>query len=390
MNTKPFLIRSYALIFVLLLSLPALGYFFHFAPGRKLFGYTEIKTSRPEKLLAGWFDKQLQPHLEEVVSKKLGFRALSIRLYNDLYFRLFAQHPSQDILATKEHGLYFGYSIAHLNDEYLNRDKLTKTYKQFALQLAEIQQLLAAKGKHFEVIIASSKPYIYLDGVGRRYLADDNLHKTAISLGPILRAHGVNVIDSAPILRDLVRNESIETHSRSGVHWNHYAGCIIAKQLFSDLGKTFNKTPTLDCGRATYKPVELIDKDGYLLMNVKTKVNLLGEAPYPNPSASFSDNYLPKMVIVGDSFMHQILNALDQAKAYSKVSVSSYYRTNILHKPGELLSYQDPSPAEQVEHEILAAATKTDIVILEMVDYNIPHLGYGFSKALLKRLKEES
>ncbi|CDZ75977.1 hypothetical protein BN59_00241 [Legionella massiliensis] len=389
-NKQNFLTRSFAIIFVILLSLPGLGYFFHFTPGKELFGYTEIHTAKPEKLLTGWFDKQLQPHLEEVVNQDLGFRAWIIRRYNDVFFRLFAQHPRQDIFSTKEHGLYFGLSVAHLNNEYINREELSKTYNELALKLAEIQSLLTAKGKHFEVIIAGSKPYVYLDGVGKRFLLDDNLHEKALRLGSVLKEHGVNVIDSAPILREVNKNKGIETHARSGVHWNYYAGCVIAKQLFTEMRTTFANAPTLHCGTPTYKAVELIDKDGYLLMNVKGRVNLIGKTAYPTPVASISNDYLPKMLIVGDSFMHQIITSLDQAKAYSNITVSSYYRTNINHKPGELLLYQDPDPIDQVEKGVLNAVLESDIVILEMVDYNIPRMGYGFAEALLKRLKEET
>lgn len=391
-NNHDSLALYFSIAFVIFLALPALGYFFHFAPGKELFGYVEMKTAQPEKLIPGWLNKTLQPHIEEVVNQKIGFRAAFIRFFNDLNFRLFSEHPHSDIYATKEHGLYFKYSIAHLNNEYLYREKLSQEYDVLAKKLAEIQGLLAAKGKHFEVIISSSKPYLHLEGLGSRFLVNTNndIYDKTASLGRSLQNHGVHVIDSGPILREFYKKKAVETHAYSGVHWNYYAGCVIAKQLFNDIRKTFSETPSIHCGSPSFQRAKLIDRDGHLLINILSNAKLVRKSPYPNPSASFSGNYRPNMLIVGDSFMHQIIDALDQAKSYSKITISSYFRTHINHTPNEPLLYEDPTSQTETEEAVLKAALEKDIIILQMVDYNIIRKGYGFVEALLTRLKEET
>lgn len=382
----------FSIIFVTFLALPALGYFFHFAPGKALFGYVETKTAKPERLLGGWFEKTLQPYIEENLDHGLGFRAVFIRLFNDLNFRLFSEQPRTDIYSTKEHGLYFKYSIAHLNNEYLNRENLSTEYDQFAQKLAEIQRLLAAKGKRFEVIISSSKPYLHLEGLGSRFLVNTNedIYDKTASLGRSLQKYGVHVIDSGPILRALYKNKAIETHAYSGMHWNYYSGCVIAKHLFNDIRETFKDTPSLHCGAPSYQRAKFIDQDGHLIINIMSNAKLTRKSPYPSPNARFSAGYLPNMLIVGDSFMHQIIDSLDQAKSYSKITISSYFRTNINHNPSEPLLYGDPSPTKETEEAVLNAAMEKDIIILQMVDYNIIRKGYGFVEALLTRLKERT
>jgi hypothetical protein len=254
----------------------------------------------------------------------------------------------------------------------------------------KVQRLLEAKGKHFEVIISSSKPYVHLEGLGKRFLVntDEDLYDKVASLGRTLKAHGINVVDSGPLLRAFYKKKGLETHAYSGVHWNFYAGCIIAKQLLTDIKQTYSNTPKLHCGAPSFERAKLIDLDGHLLINIYGKAGLIRKTPYPNPSATFSADYLPKMLIVGDSFMHQIISSLDEAKSYSNITVSSYFRTSINHKPGELLMYVDPTPIEQTEEAVLKVAMETDVVILQMVDYNINRLGYGFIEAYLKRLEE--
>lgn len=392
MTSKPNkLALLFSIILASMLSLPALGYFFHFAPGKTLFGYVETASaSKPDAFVSGWFGKKVQPYIEDLLKTNIGFRAIFIRIFNDLSFRLFSEQPRTDIFATKEHGLYFKYSIAHLNNEYINREKLTKTYDELAIKLAEIQNLLAAKGKHFEVIISSSKPYIHLDGITRRLLIteDKDIYSKIASLGSSLKNHQINVIDTAPILRDLYEKKAIETHAYSGLHWNFYTGCIIAKHLLQDMKKTLVDAPSLLCGKPEYRRAESIDRDGLLILNVYSRLNMLKDSPYPSPTAKLHKDYLPKLMIVGDSFMHQIINSLDLAKSYSTMTVSSYYRTNIKHKPGHLLRYEGPPLNQQIENDILEAALASDAVIVQMVDYNIPRMGFGFVDALLKRLKE--
>jgi hypothetical protein len=380
----------FSLIFVIFLSLPAIGYFFHFAPGNSLIGYVDTESSKPEVLVKSWFDKKLQSYMEESVAQEIGFRALLIRVFNELSFRLFSEQKITDLYSTKQHGLYYKSSIAHLNEEYLNRHELTKTYDEFAKKLAEIQQLLAAKGKHFEVILSSSKAYVHLDGFDKRFLVNSfhTLYAEAASLGRELKKQGVNVIDSAPILREFYKKTAIETHANSSVHWNYYSGCIIAKYLFKDIRKTFANTPSLHCGKPIYKRADNLDLDGLIVLNVLSDVNIIKKTPYPSPSATFHDNYLPKMLVVSDSFMTQILTALDEAKSYSSIIISNYFLSSLKHRPGEFSPYMSPPPNEPITNTVLNEALEADVVILQMVDYNIPRLGYGFVEAFLKRLKE--
>ncbi|MBA2651184.1 MAG: hypothetical protein H0U73_02765 [Tatlockia sp.] len=380
----------FAVIFVVFMFLPALGYFFHFTAGTTLFGYVENQTTKPEAFLKGWFDKKLQLYLEEKINTNVGFKPLLIRLFNDLSFRLFAEQQRTNLYSTKEHGLYSEVSLTQLNREYLKRDTLAKVYDDFAIKLSQIQRLFAAKGKHFVVIISASKPYVHLEGLSKRFLvsADNNFYDKMASLGKALKKHGVNVVDSAPILREFYQKKGIETHANSGVHWNYYSGCITVQHLYNNLRESFANAPKVHCGKPKFEEPTAIDLDGFLFLNTYTKVNLLKATPYPSPSATIYDNYLPKMLIVGDSFMHQLITALDEAKSYSNIVISQYFSTDIKHKPGEILQYITPPTSEGIEKGVLDAAVDSDVVILEMVDYNIPRLGFGFAESFLKRLKE--
>ncbi len=389
-NKEKVLTRLFSSIIVLLLCLPLMQSVFHVFHEKPLYGYVEKSVAKPNSLVMSWFDRKSQKYWENMFDEKVGFRTVLIRGFNELSFRFFSELPHLNLYSTKEHGLYFRVSIDQLNNAYTNRKNLTKSYNEFAKKIQKLQQLLEANGKHFVVVISSSKPYVHPQGLGKRLLVstDKNLFRKIASLGHALKKQGVNVIDSAPFLRKFYRKNAIETHANTGVHWNYYTGCMIAQQLFYNAKKTLTDIPKLECGNPIYKKSELVDVDGLWLLNVFSNVNLGKLSPYPQPSARFSANYQPKILIVGDSFMDQIIYALDRSKAYGDLVFSRYFKTRTIHKPERSFSLNDfPSLTEkQIQGDILDDVVKSDLIVLQMVDYNINAFGYGFVDALLERL----
>ncbi|KTD41682.1 alginate O-acetyltransferase AlgX-related protein [Legionella parisiensis] len=386
--------RIFSIIIVLLLCLPLLQSAFHVFYEKPLYGYVEKNLDKPHGLAGNWFNRKWQKYWENLFNEKLGFRTTLIRGFNELSFRLFSEMPRLNLYSTKEHGLYSKMSIDQLNYEYTNRKNLIRSYDEFAKKLQVLQQLLAANGKHFVVVISSSKAYVHPQGLGKKLLVstDKNLFRKIASLGHALKKQGVNVVDSGPFLRKLYHKKAIETHANTGFHWNYYAGCMVAEQLFSNAKKTLIDIPKLECGEPIYKNPELVDLDGIWLLNAFSSVNLAKPSPYPQPTARFSANYQPKILLVGDSFMDQIIYALDRSNAYKDLVSSRYFQTRTVHKPERItFSFNDfPSlTAKQIQGDILYDVMKSDLIVLQMVDYNINHFGYGFVDTLLERLNSE-
>ncbi|ARG98742.1 alginate O-acetyltransferase AlgX-related protein [Legionella micdadei] len=380
----------YAVLFVGLLALPALEYHFQFIPEGLLYGYVEPKSSLAEGEKLSWFRRTLQQHWEENFDEHVGFKAYFIRLFNELTFRLFSEAPRINLYSTKQHGLYSKMSIDSLNDEYINQEKLTKNYIAMAKKLKELQQLLEAKGISLQVVISGSKPYVHFDDLGKRFLAypHADIYSKIASLGHELELMGVNVIDSAPFLRQFNQKTSIETHPDSGVHWNYYAGCVVAKTLLQEAKKNMPDITQIDCGKPVYGEPHWVDIDGLLLLNILSKAHLDKPSPYPTPSAILSTHFKPKVLIVGDSFMDQMVYALDEAKVYSKLIISRYFMTR---QKGVMADNNNPTDSpKQIQELVVKDALDSNLVILQMVDYNVQRYGYGFIEAMLDELKNKS
>ena len=125
----------------------------------------------------------------------------------------------------------------------------------------------------------------------------------------------------------------------------------------------------------------MIDLDGYLLLNIWSDADLLKLSTYPVVTTGNDICVRPNIVFIGDSFSGQIRYTLQQATAYFRMVFSNYFSTREIDDKGS-----NEDSMEKVEigesdirEKLMADIVNSDIVILEMVDYNVSRWGYGFA-----------
>ena len=379
----------FSVLLLSMLAMPGVRWVFLQKPDGSLYGYSAEISPSPIDIRKAFFDKSLQRWVEKYSEVNLGFRAVLIRSFNELNFRLFKEAPRLRLYTTAEHGLYSKMSIDSLNDEIVRYDELDLRYRVESKKLLQVQKLLASQGKHFEVVIAASKPYVYPQGLGTRYLVGGStkIFDRAISFGNALREVGVNVIDGGPLLREVVARTGLETHPSSGVHWNYYAGCLVAQGLFEHIrDRQFVETPKFDCGTPRVAMPHMVDIDGLLLLNIWSDGGIAKPSIYPSITTVDKSSWRPKIVFIGDSFSDQIRYSLRQANAYSRMVTSGYFRVREVDDP--ITGVQTVADVRSDESTIHKALLKdiidSDVIVLQMVDYNIGRWGYGFSDYILK------
>jgi hypothetical protein len=380
---------AFSVSLVVTLALPALRWLQLRVPDGALYGYSDSLPPPPQNPMRAFFDKSLQHWIEKNFEKNLGFRALLIRSFNELNFRLFREAPKLRLYTTPTHGLYSKMSIESLNDEVVRRKVLEDRYRIEAEKLLRVQRHLQSQGKYFGVIISTSKPYVYPSGLGSRYLVggDFGIFDRAANFGNVLSAAGVNVIDGGPLLRKFAAKTGVETHPDSGVHWNYYAGCLIAHELLDNVrNRQFAKTPILDCGEPHLAKPQNVDVDGLLLLNIMTNGGLVKPTPYPTISTSGDSDWRPNIVFIGDSFSDQIVYALQQGNVYSRMVRSAYFKVRAIDDKGNNKQSTDSVETDFniTRSKLMSNISSSDIVILQMVDYNVSRWGYEFPDYFLK------
>jgi hypothetical protein len=380
---------AFSMTLVTVLALPTLRWLDLRVPDGVLYGYTDEVPPPPTNLMCAFFDKSLQHWVEKYFEVNLGFRPLLIRSFNELNFRFFHEAPKLRLYTTQAHGLYSKMSLESLNDEVVRRKELEERYHIEAEKLLRVQRKLQSQGKYFEVVIGTSKPYVYPNGLGTRYLVggSESIFERAASFGKVLREAGVNVIDGGPLLREFVAKTGVETHPASGVHWNYYAGCLIASQLLDNIrARQFPKAPMLDCGLPQIAEPHMIDLDGLLLLNIWSTGGVAKLSPYPKIKRNDDSVWRPNIIFIGDSFSDQIRYALQQSNVYSRLVTSGYFRVReIDDRVANATVAANIKAEESVIHEALMKdIASSDVIILQMVDYNVQRWGYGFADYILK------
>ncbi len=379
------------LILVILLS-PTVQWLFPVLYDGRLDGYTPPVSGRPASLLTGFLDKTLQPWAEKYYTSRLGFRPFLVRSFNEFLFSVFGESASRTLFMGETNGLFNDQTITSLNNEIILKDQYSEKYAREADNLARASRMLRAMQKHLYVVIASSKGYIYPQALGERYIHGGvkDLFSRMASFSMALKAKGVQVYDTGPVLRDLVASTNLQTHPYSGVHWNFYVGCLIGEALVKNIEALGFAMPTKRCSGFEYTlGKNSTDTDAISLLNLWFENNLIKPSPFPKYSddshKQISRGKRARLLFIGDSFSDQIRESYKKTEPFSKIVFSSYFGTRVPEYPvaGDLPSLPNEENIDKIRRQLLDDIIMSDIIFLEMVDYNTYRLGYGFSEYLL-------
>ena len=389
-NTANWPARFCAVLLVLGLAAPALRWLAIDGPDGRLYGYADEIPPRPAPGWPSFQDKSLQRWVEKYADVHVGFRMALVRSFNELNFRLFREAPRLQLYATPAHGLYSKMSLDSVHEQVARRAVLDADYRRTAKKLAQVQQLLAARGKVFEVVIASSKAYVYPEGLEGKFTrgrASDPAFGGA-SFADALRAEGVRFVDGSAILR-AVAATGIQTHADSGVHWNYYAGCLVVRALVDDIRSMRpDAMDRIDCGAPRLEDPHLVDLDGWSLLNIWSSAGLREPTPYPTLAARAAPkDGAPKMLFVSDSFVDQLLYPLQATAAYRRLVTSNYFKLRQVDDRTDPRAASTPTTQDEnaIRGDLMQDVVDSDVVVLELVDYNLWRLDYGFADYLLAR-----
>jgi hypothetical protein len=356
-----------------IILIPAIQLIAPFVDEKPLTGWVPHGEPQPELSIKSIIDGKFQRWASTYLADHAGFRPTMVRTYNEAIYQLTEEAPNIGVF--KSNGrLFTSEQILNVSKVYRDEGNYRRASRDDAAGLRAIQDDLASKGKYFVVLLAASKPSIYIDSVPRRFLPDGLPDDFSVngSMADELRKAGVNVIDSTVMMRQL-RSEGIPTHSDSGVHWNYFSGCVIASEIMRQAQKHVRGgVNQIGCGTPTFSKPEGADDDALLLMNIWSDGGVKTTTPKPKLSLYGDTKRLPKIVLVGDSFSWQIVAAMSYSSAYSELVYSGYLRSRYAIKPGtgEHLSAEgEDVPQTKIIREVARDIDQSDIIVLEQVDY---------------------
>lgn len=377
---KTFLLVA-AILFSLVLALPLVQMATGFPPDYPLAG-VETTATRPATGWAAWWNGTLQPDFDGWINQRIGLRGWLVRTANQLNYVLFRELPRRSgtqVLLGRDGMLYEKVYVDAYNQ---SGHRLGKELRNISASTKRLQDRLAADGIAFLLVIAPSKAEIYpeflppeADVAGRpaRRSNYENFVK-------YLRADGVNLVDAHELfLQWKTAPGAPRLFANGGTHWNEYGAARVVAEIARRLRAATGKDlPTVEIvGAATNRTIVGEDNDLGELVNLWSGRPLAGPQVHPvvevRPGA-----HLPDVLFVGDSFVFTLTNFMDRLGLYRKRNTYYYYNREYFWPAAP------NAPLDKRQLDLLAEVRGRDAVVIEVGEYWLPRVGFGFVRDMLR------
>lgn len=371
-------------LLVVNLLLPALG------QGRMKLSPPLAGVTNPEEAHLSWaalLDGSFQSAYAHMVGSEMPLYASAVRLRNQVQYSLFGESAVPELLVGRGPSLFeTPYSV-----EYCSRNLATWHAQSdaWAAQIRQMQDIEERRGHAFLYVLTPSKVSQYPDILPRSYTCPSTAADRAGIIPAwlaTLRAEGVHVADTTAVMTAAHGAYPFKLFPMGGAHWNAVGSALSIQAVMAELRRLVPHGGFLPYSFTWHMirhPFGL-DIDLSNLLNLiwhfptaPVPVIDLQPAPPPTPCPD------TKVVIVGGSFSHAILETLQKATCNPPAIEYEYWRTYTLYwtKPGPVLKYGVDEA--QRSRDILAA----DVLIYEENEQVLPHPPQG--EALYEFLKND-
>ena len=370
-----------AILFSLFLALPIFQMATGLPPDYVLQG-VENKVVPPNPGWAAWWNGTLQAEVDAWLNQRIGLRGLLVRTANQVNFTLFGELPKRSgtqVLMGRGGMLFEKVYV----DAYNSGGRRPESeLRNVSASTRRLQDRLAADGIAFLLVIAPSKAEIY----------PENLPESADVAGrpgrrgnyqnivEFLRADGVNLLDAHELFLEWKREPGMPLlFAKGGTHWNEYGAARVVARILGRLRDLTGKDlPSVEIsGAVTNRTIVESDNDLGELVNLWSGRPLAG--PQIHPVAEVRPgSHLPDILVVGDSFVFTLTNFMDRMGLYRKRDLYYYYNRHYFYPVAPNVAL------DKRQLDLLEEIRGRDAVVIEVSEYWLPRIGFGFVRDLLR------
>jgi len=370
-----------AVFFVAVLCLPLFQMLTGLPPDYPLTG-VENTSTRPSHSLTAWWNGTLQSEFDSWLNQRIGLRGLLVRTANQINYSLFRELPQRSgtqVLLGENGFLYEKVYIDSYNQEGKRPEE---ELRHVSMSTRRLQDRLAKDGIAFLLVIAPSKAEIYPENLpgtadvegrpGRRTNYENMIG--------ILKEDGVNLVDAHDLFLQWKKKPGTPLlYTKGGTHWNQYGAARIIARMTEELKELIGKDiPTMQVvGAVTNRTIVGSDNDLAELLNLWSGRPLAGPQIHPVMETT-PGTHLPDLLVVGDSFIFTLTNQMDGEGVYRKRDTYYYYNRHFFYP--ELPNL----PLDKRQLDLLQELQGRDAVVIEVGEYWLPRIGFGFVKDLLR------
>ena len=342
----------------------------------------ENEVPRPGLGLAAWWEGSLQSGFDTWLNQHIGLRGCFVRTANQINYSLFRELPKRSGTQVLMGRAGFLYEMAYV-DAYNHKGRSRSAeMNNISLSTRRLQDRLAADGIAFLLVIAPSKAEIYpeylpesADVAGRT-----NRLSNYQNLLYYLRRDGVNLVDAHDRFQQWkLEPGAPQLFSKGGTHWNQYGAARVVSEIAGRLRELTGKDlPSIRVvGSVTNHTIVEADNDLGELVNLWSGRPLAGPQIHPVVEKVAGD-YLPDLLLVGDSFVFTLTSWMDRQQLYRKRDTYYYYNRQF--------SYPEATDAalDKRQLDLLKEIRGRDAIVIEVGEYWLPRIGFGFVRDLLR------
>ena len=370
-----------AILFSLCLALPLVQMLTGFPPDYTLQG-VETAVARPPVTLAGWWNGTLQAELDTWINQRIGLRGFLVRTANQFNYTLFGELPVRrgtQVLLGREGFLYEKVYVDAFN---ANGQRGEAELRDVSASTRRLQDRLARDGIAFLLVIAPSKAEIYpeflppeADVAGR-----SGRRSNYQNIIGFLRQDGVNLVDAHELfLQWKGVPDAPLLFAKGGTHWNEYGAARIVEQITGRLRELTGKDlpAARITGSVTNRTIAGADNDLAELLNLWSGRPLAGPQVHP-VAETMAGGHAPDILFIGDSFVFTLTNFMDRQGLYRKRDTYYYYNRRYFYPEAP------NAPLEKRQLDLLAEIRGRDAIVVEVGEYWLPRIGFGFVRDLLR------
>lgn len=375
-----------AAAFCLLLSMPLVHWMRGFPPDVPLAG-AEKTIPLPECSGAAWWNGELQSGFDSWLSQRLGLRGLLVRTANQIQFTLFGElsvRRGTQVLMGRD-----GFLFERVYVDAYNKGgtRPAKELRHVSASTRVLQEYLAADGVTLLLVIAPSKAEIYPEFLpeGTDVAGRPERQSNYENLIRFLRRDGVHLVDAHELFLEWKREPGAPLlFGKGGTHWSQYGAARVVARITKKLRALSGRDyPALHVrGSVTNRTVVGADNDLAELLNLWSARSLAGPQVHPVLERQ-AGSLLPDILFIGDSFVFTLTDIMDREELYRERDTYYYYKRRLAYPEGK------DALLDKRQLDLLAEVRRRDVVLIEVSEYWLPRIGFGFVRDLLQAYVRE-
>lgn len=337
-----------------------------------------IAVEKPELTAQGWFDGTWQERFSDYYENELGFRPWLIKIKNQIELVGF-QNTNYGIVRGKDDYYFEDLYI----QSYLGRDKIPfDSVRQHVEKLAYIQKYLQSKNIKLLTVLAPGKGKFCASYIPDEYHPEQRNINNYTQYRFLFNKLNLPYIDCYDWLYQMKDTASFPIYTKYGTHWStfscYYAMDTIYKKMESMAGQKWGDLRMTN----VHKQKQALSSDDDL-MQIMNVMSVSSGQDYTYGDVEFKQTgTLPKVLIIGDSYVWTLINHTPLTKMVAGGSQYLFYNHEIFNMDGSTTT----GAGSKEKTELPANLESYDFIILLNAEPQLKDFSSGFINAYYKEL----